>query len=68
MNYTDKITFRHTNGKVYTFKTELNPYSIYVKTQMWWFDPLSDMYAGTVKEAKIIAANIRKHAQIIDME
>ena len=54
--YYDEITFTHKDGKTYTFKTEPNPLC---DAQMWWFDPKIGMNAGTVKEAKIIAKNIR---------
>jgi len=55
--YYDEITFVYKNGETYTFKTEPNPLNT---SQMWWFEPLVGMNAGTVKEAKIIAKNIRK--------
>lgn len=54
--YYDEITFVHKNGKTYTFKTEPNPLS---GSQMWWFEPLVGMNAGTVREAKMLAKNIR---------
>lgn len=54
--YCDEITFVHKNGKTYTFKTEPNTLN---GAQMWWFEPLVGMNAGTVREAKVIAKNIR---------
>ena len=55
--YKDAIEFEHTNGEVYIFRTERNTLS---NNQMWWFEPLPAMYAGTVKEARSIAKKIRE--------
>jgi hypothetical protein len=54
--YKDEIEFIHDNIS-YTFKTEPNSLN---NNQMWWFEPLKTMYAGTVKDAKLIAKNVRK--------
>ena len=56
--YYDEITFVYKNGKTYTFKTEPNPLN---NSQMWWFEPLVGMTTGTIREAKVIAKNIRKY-------
>lgn len=55
--YFDSIKFTHSNGIEYTFRTEPNPMN---DSQMWWFEPQVSMYAGTVRESKKIAKNIRK--------
>ncbi len=55
--YHDSIAFMH-EGIAYTFKTEPNPLN---NNQMWWFEPQHTMYAGSVREAKTIAKNLRKH-------
>jgi len=61
--YKETICFIHDDGNQYTFKTEPNPLT---NSQMWWFEPLHDMYAGTVREAKTIAKNIRKNTKVVD--
>ena len=61
--YKETIKFVHSDGTEYTFKTEPNKLS---GDQMWWFEPQHSMYAGTVREAKTIARNIRKNATIAD--
>ena len=58
--YHDTISFIH-EGDEYTFKTEPNPLN---KNQMWWFEPQHTMYAGTVREAKTIAKNLREHNEL----
>ena len=55
MGYIDSVKFTH-DGMALTFKTEPNPLNA---SQMYWFEPLPTMYAGTVSEAKTIANNIR---------
>ena len=61
VEYEESIKFRY-EEKQYTFKTKRNPLN---NNQMWWFEPLHDMYAGTVRDAKRIAKNIRKNAKIV---
>ena len=61
--YKETICFIHTDGNQYTFKTEPNPLT---SSQMWWFEPLHSMYAGTVREAKAIAKNIKRNVKIIE--
>lgn len=56
--YYDEVTFTHTDGNNYTFKTEPNPLN---GEQMWYFDPLHSMYSGTKAMAKLIAANLRSY-------
>ncbi len=62
MAYKDSIKFRH-KGVKYTFITEPNPLN---NSQMWWFEPQVTMYAGTVREAKAIAKNIRLSGNILN--
>jgi len=60
--YYDEIKFVHTDGSVYTFKTEPNTLN---SSQMYWFEPQHSMYAGTVNEAKKIAKNIRNSGRVV---
>ena len=59
--YKDIITFVH-DGITYTFKTEPNTLT---NAQMWWFEPQVTMYAGSVKDAKTIAKNLRLREKIL---
>lgn len=54
--YKDEVDFV-LDGRKYKFKTERNPLN---GQQMWWFEPLVTMYAGTAREARKIAYNIRR--------
>ena len=55
MTYKDSIVFTH-DGIEYIFKTEPNTLN---NSQMWWFEPQVTMYAGSVRDAKTIAKNLR---------
>lgn len=57
------ITFKHTDNKIYTFKTEPNNLG---GSQMWWYEPEVGMYAGTVRDAKNIIKNIKEKTEVIE--
>ena len=63
--YNKTIQFIHTTGDTYTFKTCHNPLT---NAQMWWFEPQTTMYAGTLRDVKTIVKNITANCEILSVD
>jgi len=62
MSHCETIKYIDGNRNERTFNTERNELN---GGQMWWFEPHPAMYAGTVRDAKYIAKQIRQNFEVL---